>query len=326
MRNIDSTDCHFDCRICQETSSRGLLIAPCSCKGSIKWVHRECLDKWRQTSGADRLLKCTICGTFYKFHENESNLWKICQLYALVGMRVILQILIFVSYVFLYFLHLMVLATIGIIVSNHVIAKSRNQTVPSVNDLLTTSKWLTYVFLLLGCLIAGGGYAIQAISLPFDNTVARAIHNRSLWIRIICILATIPAWPVIGLVCHVWELTNFAMRIQRDRQMGSYIVQDLDENNDMLGQNTFPLESSPLLHSSSSLSLSSSSSVAAINAPDSRWKPPRPPSPAYLPPLPVDFVDSTSSALVGNHLHDYGSILSSLESGDGGLINSEWSN
>ncbi|XP_026391388.1 uncharacterized protein LOC113286947 isoform X2 [Papaver somniferum] len=34
------------CRICLETDERG-FIAPCMCKGTAKYVHRECLDQWR---------------------------------------------------------------------------------------------------------------------------------------------------------------------------------------------------------------------------------------------------------------------------------------
>ncbi|RWV97418.1 hypothetical protein GW17_00039793 [Ensete ventricosum] len=36
----------FQCRICLETDGRD-FIAPCKCKGTSKYVHRECLDHWR---------------------------------------------------------------------------------------------------------------------------------------------------------------------------------------------------------------------------------------------------------------------------------------
>ncbi|RWW63349.1 hypothetical protein BHE74_00029479 [Ensete ventricosum] len=36
----------FQCRICLETDGRD-FIAPCKCKGTSKFVHRECLDHWR---------------------------------------------------------------------------------------------------------------------------------------------------------------------------------------------------------------------------------------------------------------------------------------
>ncbi|KAI3930634.1 hypothetical protein MKX01_037080 [Papaver californicum] len=36
----------IQCRICLETDGRD-IIAPCKCKGTSKFVHRECLDHWR---------------------------------------------------------------------------------------------------------------------------------------------------------------------------------------------------------------------------------------------------------------------------------------
>ena len=35
------------CRICLEDESKGELIAPCACDGTIKYVHSECLNRWR---------------------------------------------------------------------------------------------------------------------------------------------------------------------------------------------------------------------------------------------------------------------------------------
>lgn len=51
----------FSCRICLEPSTRGEVIAPCSCKGSSKWVHRVCLDRWRTTREDKAFSKCTEC-------------------------------------------------------------------------------------------------------------------------------------------------------------------------------------------------------------------------------------------------------------------------
>ncbi|KAG8088811.1 hypothetical protein GUJ93_ZPchr0011g28597 [Zizania palustris] len=36
----------FQCRICLEADGRD-FIAPCKCKGTSKYVHRDCLDHWR---------------------------------------------------------------------------------------------------------------------------------------------------------------------------------------------------------------------------------------------------------------------------------------
>ncbi|CAM9372448.1 unnamed protein product, partial [Ectocarpus fasciculatus] len=53
------------CRICLDTDDRSRLIAPCSCAGSSRWVHRECLDRWRSTREDIAFSKCTECLTPY---------------------------------------------------------------------------------------------------------------------------------------------------------------------------------------------------------------------------------------------------------------------
>ena len=45
-----ATTITFTCRIClDDETDRSLVLAPCSCAGSQKWVHRACLDRWRAT-------------------------------------------------------------------------------------------------------------------------------------------------------------------------------------------------------------------------------------------------------------------------------------
>ncbi|RWS20346.1 ring finger membrane protein-like protein [Leptotrombidium deliense] len=50
------------CRICfiQENVE---LIAPCGCKGSIKYVHKECLKHWVMSSNR---IRCDMCLKRYK--------------------------------------------------------------------------------------------------------------------------------------------------------------------------------------------------------------------------------------------------------------------
>jgi len=40
------------CKIClggeEEEDELGRLISPCKCKGTIKYVHLECLNRWRK--------------------------------------------------------------------------------------------------------------------------------------------------------------------------------------------------------------------------------------------------------------------------------------
>lgn len=57
------------CRVChcEEEPSRPLYY-PCKCRGSIKYVHQECLLKWIEVSGKDDAL-CELCGSKYSFRR-----------------------------------------------------------------------------------------------------------------------------------------------------------------------------------------------------------------------------------------------------------------
>ena len=50
----------YQCRIClEEEDNLELLISPCRCSGTSKYVHRECLRKWRyQDINAPGFSKC----------------------------------------------------------------------------------------------------------------------------------------------------------------------------------------------------------------------------------------------------------------------------
>ena len=56
------------CRICFDeeeeeeedaASDHDPMIAPCMCKGSSKWVHRTCLDRWRMNEPDRAFAQCT---------------------------------------------------------------------------------------------------------------------------------------------------------------------------------------------------------------------------------------------------------------------------
>jgi len=58
------------CRICQcgDDSISNQLVSACACQGSSKYVHVECLKRWRQTRNAqgEDVLVCEICKQLYK--------------------------------------------------------------------------------------------------------------------------------------------------------------------------------------------------------------------------------------------------------------------
>lgn len=62
------------CRICLETQSAALselpLLRPCRCRGTMGYVHAECLQRWRSTSRRpESLLGCDQCGAAYRFRK-----------------------------------------------------------------------------------------------------------------------------------------------------------------------------------------------------------------------------------------------------------------
>lgn len=60
-------DVELTCRICRgESTASQPLLHPCKCRGSIKYIHQECLMEWLSHQGR-RDKKCDICDTPYRF-------------------------------------------------------------------------------------------------------------------------------------------------------------------------------------------------------------------------------------------------------------------
>jgi len=58
-----------ECRNCH-TSGGDDLIAPCACSGSIRYVHRSCLNSWRAVSpNPNSFAQCDVCKNQYVFNE-----------------------------------------------------------------------------------------------------------------------------------------------------------------------------------------------------------------------------------------------------------------
>ncbi|XP_016460713.1 uncharacterized protein LOC107784149 isoform X1 [Nicotiana tabacum] len=64
--NVD----HIQCRICLETDGMD-FIAPCKCKGTSKYVHRECLDQWRAVKEGFAFSHCTTCEAPFYLRVND---------------------------------------------------------------------------------------------------------------------------------------------------------------------------------------------------------------------------------------------------------------
>lgn len=52
----------FPCRYCLEEDHLENLISPCSCQGSVKYIHNACLMRW-YTANPERGMACSICRT-----------------------------------------------------------------------------------------------------------------------------------------------------------------------------------------------------------------------------------------------------------------------
>lgn len=65
----------FQCRIClEEETNKDLLISPCKCSGTSKYVHKECLRTWRyQDINADGFYRCMECNENYILMESENR-------------------------------------------------------------------------------------------------------------------------------------------------------------------------------------------------------------------------------------------------------------
>lgn len=50
------------CRICHETASESKLLSPCMCLGTVRNVHRKCLEHWLSSSKSS---DCELCGFVY---------------------------------------------------------------------------------------------------------------------------------------------------------------------------------------------------------------------------------------------------------------------
>jgi E3 ubiquitin-protein ligase DOA10 len=49
----------YQCKFCWGTSLSQHLISPCSCTGTMKFVHPECLQSWLHQKGEE--IPCEVC-------------------------------------------------------------------------------------------------------------------------------------------------------------------------------------------------------------------------------------------------------------------------
>lgn len=76
---MNNTDNEKTCRICLDTNNPEKMIKPCSCDGTSKWVHEDCLKKWIQTcNNPEAKLRCMECKTMYLKKDNNTKFLNLC--------------------------------------------------------------------------------------------------------------------------------------------------------------------------------------------------------------------------------------------------------
>eukprot|EP00545_Synedropsis_sp_CCMP1620_P012355 CAMPEP_0119022044 /NCGR_PEP_ID=MMETSP1176-20130426/27190_1 /TAXON_ID=265551 /ORGANISM="Synedropsis recta cf, Strain CCMP1620" /LENGTH=171 /DNA_ID=CAMNT_0006976781 /DNA_START=131 /DNA_END=643 /DNA_ORIENTATION=+ len=87
---LDEDDEEKLCRICLEDDEPSTMIAPCTCRGSSKWVHRACLDQWRIHERDRAFSQCTECHFTYHMEakggeEHDAAMWRRAKFYMLMS-------------------------------------------------------------------------------------------------------------------------------------------------------------------------------------------------------------------------------------------------
>lgn len=76
------------CRICYEAENKeqGMLIAPCACSGSCKFIHETCIKQWIdncQENSNKINSKCELCKTNFKIKYNTSRKFNLNNIFEL---------------------------------------------------------------------------------------------------------------------------------------------------------------------------------------------------------------------------------------------------
>lgn len=63
------------CRICYSSENCLTLLSPCSCTGSQKYVHEECLKTWLLNKKQENLGQCELCKTDFRMKFEVISTW-----------------------------------------------------------------------------------------------------------------------------------------------------------------------------------------------------------------------------------------------------------
>jgi len=97
INNIDNRVCRICFGGANEVLESGKLISPCKCKGSMKYVHVNCLNEWRLASANKAsYYQCDQCK--YKYHFQRTKFAKV-----LSNKLFIFLITILITYLYIFF-------------------------------------------------------------------------------------------------------------------------------------------------------------------------------------------------------------------------------
>jgi hypothetical protein len=91
------------CVICQEDTctTTNPFLSPCSCKGSVSSIHRECLEQWISVSNKTN---CSVCHTKYRIQMKEEtvsasqNIIFLLAIFYILGGLTMLSCVFYVAY------------------------------------------------------------------------------------------------------------------------------------------------------------------------------------------------------------------------------------
>jgi len=63
------------CRICRTSAPIEDLFAPCKCNGTMRYIHRACLQKWREsTTNPANKIRCSECHATFRIIQTEKTM------------------------------------------------------------------------------------------------------------------------------------------------------------------------------------------------------------------------------------------------------------
>ena len=87
-----------ECRICYKVDFIQNLISPCQCNGTLKYVHRNCIDKFIESTENDNFkTQCYICNIKYDFISHKFTFIQyVCLFLASLGFLFYFSLVIYI--------------------------------------------------------------------------------------------------------------------------------------------------------------------------------------------------------------------------------------